>query len=223
MSEQQKELEQLKNVLSQMGGYVEEALKQATQALLDRNPHNHERVQSIEDKINESHLLVDKMCLNLLAKLSPFASDLRLILACYRMNSDLERMGDHARNISRGTSQYLSRKEIPHEKEFLKLINETRSMVERSLNSFVNHDVDLAKDVLKQDDIVDELKDSLTLKMKDLMKSDPAYVESALDFILFARNLERIGDLATNIAEDVIFISLGDDIRHGNIEKSKEE
>jgi len=139
------------------------------------------------------------------------------------MNSDLERMGDHARNISRGTSQYLSRKEIPHEKDFLKLINETRTMVKRSLDSFVNKDVELANKVLEQDDIVDDLKNVLTNKMKDLMKADSNYVESALDFILFARNLERIGDLATNIAEDVIFISSGEDVRHGNIEKSKDK
>lgn len=219
MVEELKNLQQLKNFLATMGGYVEEALKQSTQALLDRNPDNHENVEKIENKINECHLVVDQTCMNLLAKLSPFASDLRLILACYRMNNDLERMGDHARNISRGTSQYLSRKEIPHEKDFLQLINETRWMVKNSLDSFVNKDIDKAKEVLAHDDIVDELKNSLTLQMKVLMKKDPEYVESALDFILFARNLERIGDLATNIAEDVIFISSGADIRHGNMVK----
>lgn len=219
MGEQVKNLQQLKNTLATMGGYVEESLKQATQALIDRNPNNHANVQKIEDKINESHVLVDQICLNLLAKLSPFASDLRLILACYKMNNDLERMGDHARNISRGTSQYLARKEIPHEKDFLQLVNETRSMVKESLDSFVNKDVEKAKAVLLRDDIVDELKNSLTEKMKDLMKKDSASVDSALDFILFARNLERIGDLATNIAEDVIFISSGDDVRHGGLAK----
>lgn len=219
MGEQVKNLQQLKNTLATMGGYVEESLKQATQALIDRNPNNHENVQKIEDKINESHVLVDQICLNLLAKLSPFASDLRLILACYKMNNDLERMGDHARNISRGTSQYLAKKEIPHEKDFLQLINETRNMVKDSLDSFVNKDVDKAKEVLLRDDVVDELKNALTNKMKDLMKKDSASVDSALDFILFARNLERIGDLATNIAEDVIFISSGDDVRHGGLAK----
>ncbi len=219
MVEELKNLQQLKNFLASMGGYVEESLKQATQALIDRNPNNHENVEKIEQKINECHLQVDQTCMNLLAKLSPFASDLRLILACYKMNNDLERMGDHARNISRGTSQYLSKKEIPHEKDFLQLINETRSMVKDSLDSFVNKDIEKAKEVLLRDDIVDELKNTLTIQMKELMKKDPDYVESALDFILFARNLERIGDLATNIAEEVIFITSGDDVRHGGFLK----
>lgn len=217
MVEELKNLQQLKNFLAAMGGYVEESLKQATQALIDRNPNNHENVEKIEQKINECHLQVDQTCMNLLAKLSPFASDLRLILACYKMNNDLERMGDHARNISRGTSQYLSKKEIPHEKDFLQLINETRTMVKEALDSFVNKDIPKAKEVLLRDDVVDELKNSLTIKMKELMKKDSACVDSALDFILFARNLERIGDLATNIAEDVIFITSGDDVRHGNL------
>ena len=217
MVEELKNLQQLKNYLAGMGGYVEESLKQATQALLDRNPNNHANVEKIEQKINECHLQVDQTCMNLLAKLSPFASDLRLILACYKMNNDLERMGDHARNISRGTSQYLSKKEIPHEKDFLQLINETRAMVKESLDSFVNKDIEKAREVLMKDDMVDELKNNLTIQMKELMKKDPDYVESALDFILFARNLERIGDLATNIAEEVIFITSGDDIRHGNL------
>lgn len=220
MVEELKNLQQLKNYLAGMGGYVEESLKQATQALIDRNPNNHENVEKIEQKINECHLQVDQTCMNLLAKLSPFASDLRLILACYKMNNDLERMGDHARNISRGTSQYLSKKEIPHEKDFLQLINETRTMVKEALDSFVNKDLEKAKEVLLRDDTVDELKNNLTIQMKELMKKDPDYVESALDFILFARNLERIGDLATNIAEDVIFISSGDDVRHGNLKGS---
>lgn len=217
MVEELKNLQQLKSLLATMGGYVEESLKQATQALIDRNPNNHENVEAIEKKINECHLQVDQTCMNLLAKLSPFASDLRLILACYKMNNDLERMGDHARNISRGTSQYLSKKEIPHEKDFLQLINETRSMVKESLDSFVNKDAGKARHVLTRDDLVDDLKNSLTIKMKELMKKDSGFVDSALDFILFARNLERIGDLATNIAEDVIFIASGDDVRHGGL------
>jgi phosphate transport system protein len=219
MIEEIKNLQNLKNFLATMGGYVEKSLEEATQALIDRNPSNHANVEKIEEKINECHLMVDQTCLNLLAKLSPFASDLRLILACYKMNNDLERMGDHARNISRGTKEYLSRKEIPHEKDFLQLINEARWMVKNSLDSFVNKDIAKAREVLTRDDIVDQLKERLCSQMKELMKKDPAYVESAVDFILFARNLERIGDLATNIAEDVIFIMSGDDIRHGGLPK----
>jgi phosphate transport system protein len=212
-----KNLQQLKSYLAQMGGYVEQALQEATQALIERNPERIKKTEEIEHKINECHLLIDEGCMNLLAKLSPFASDLRLILACYKMNHDLERMGDHATNISRGTGIYLNRKEVPLAKDFLQLVNEVRWMVKSSLDAFANKDPEKATEVLKRDDTVDQLKSQLMVQMKTLMQKDSTCVDSAVDFILFARNLERVGDLATNIAEDVIFISSGDDVRHRGI------
>lgn len=209
-----KSLQQLKNNLSVMGGYVEKSLDLATLALINRKADMHSKVQETEDKINETHIINDEACLNLLAKLSPFASDLRLILACYKMNNDLERMGDHAYNISRGTKKYLERPEIPLEKDFLLLIQEAKTMVKDALDAFSNKDVQKAQRVLEYDDVVDSLKHKMLIQMKDLMKKNPDFVDSAVDLILFSRNLERIGDLATNIAEDVIFISSGNDVRH---------
>jgi phosphate transport system protein len=133
------------------------------------------------------------------------------------MNHDLERMGDHATNISRGTKMYLSRKEISISKDFLQLIHEVRWMVKNALDAFTNKDPQKAEEVLKRDDTVDKLKSGMMIQMKSIMQQDSTAVDSAVDFILFARNLERVGDLATNIAEDVIFISSGDDIRHRGI------
>ena len=159
-----KNLTQLKNYLSQMGGFVEQALHEATQALIERKTDRLDKTEEIESKINECHLIIDQGCMNLLAKLSPFASDLRLILACYKMNHDLERMGDHATNISRGARKYLSRKEVPIEKDFLQLVNEVRWMVKSSLDSFVNKDAAKADEVLKRDDVVDDLKDKLVIQ-----------------------------------------------------------
>ncbi len=210
-------LQQLKHQISVMGGYVEKALEEATYALIARKAEHLDNIDNIEKKINEIHVVIDAACFKLLAKLSPFASDLRLILACFKMNNDLERMGDHARNISLGTRMYLSRKEIPLEKDFLQMTNEARWMVKTALDAFVTKDASKAQKVLEHDDVVDQLKDRLTLQMKDLIKKDPDFVESGVDLILFSRNLERIGDLATNIAEDVIFIASGDDVRHGGI------
>lgn len=212
-----KNLQDLKNSLALMGGYVEKALDEATKALIERQSHRHDYIETLEKKINEIHVFNDESCFKLLAKLSPFAGDLRLILACYKMNNDLERMGDHATNISRGTQNYLKRTEIPLEKDFLKLISEARFMVKTSLDAFINSDVVLAEKVLLHDDVVDDLKDNIMNQMKELMKTNTAYIESGVDFILFSRNLERIGDLATNIAEEVIFISSGNDIRHGGV------
>lgn len=212
-------LQQLKLHLTQMGGYAEQALQEATQALIERDLERVKKTEEVENKINEYHLIIDEGCMNLLAKLSPFASDLRLILAGYKMNSDLERMGDHATNISRGTKLYLTRKEISMPHDFLKLVGEVRWMVKSALDAFANKDAIKAKEVLQRDDTVDTLKGNLTKEMKELMRKDASNVDSAVDFILFSRNLERIGDLATNIAEDVIFISSGDDVRHRGIQR----
>lgn len=210
-------LQQLRNNLITMGGYVEKSLELATQALINRNADLHKEIEDTENKINQIHIVNDEACLNLLAKLSPFASDLRLILAAYKMSNDLERMGDHASNISRGTRKYLERPEIPLQKDFLLLIQEARTMVKDALDAFSNKDVVKAQKVLEYDDVVDNLKDKMMIQMKELMKKNSDLVDSGVDLILFSKNLERIGDLATNIAEDVIFISSGKDVRHRGI------
>ncbi len=210
-------LQQLKANLMSMGGYVERALDLATQALINRNPELHKEIEATEAEINSIHVINDQACLNLLAKLSPFASDLRLILACYKMSNDLERMGDHAANISRGTTKYLERPEIPLQKDFLLLIQEAKTMVKDALDAFANKDIEKAQRVLEYDDVVDNLKDKMMIQMKELMKTNSSLIDSGVDLILFSKNLERIGDLATNIAEDVIFISSGQDVRHRGI------
>ncbi len=217
MENEIKSLQNLKNQITTMGGYVEKALEEATYALIQRKAEHLDNIQKLEEKINEIHVVIDEACMKLLAKLSPFASDLRLIIACFKMNNDLERMGDHARNISLGTRMYLNRKEIPLEKDFLQMTNEVRWMVKTGLDAFVSKDAEKAQKVLEHDDVVDQLRDRIMLQMKDLMRKDPAFVDSGVDLILFSRNLERIGDLATNIAEDVIFITSGTDVRHGGI------
>lgn len=210
-------LDQLKKQISKMGSYVEKALEEATYALIHRKAEHLDNINKIEEKINEIHVLIDAACLNLLAKLSPFASDLRLILACFKINNDLERMGDHARNISLGTRGYLKRKEIDLEKDFLEMTNEARWMVNAALEAFVQNDAKKAKEVLEHDDVVDLLKYKIVKSTKELMKQDPEFIESGIDLILFSRNLERIGDLATNISEDVIFMASGKDVRHHGI------
>lgn len=215
------DFEQLKNELLTMGGYVEKALEEATQALIQRDASRLENPERLEKEINRSHVLIDKHCLNLLAKLSPFATDLRRILASIKINSDLERMGDLAVNVSRNVKFYLTHKELPVDKDFLLLISEVRWMVKNVLDAFVSEDENKAEEVLKRDDVVDSLRHKINDFVRQIMKQDSTAVDSGVDFIFIAKNLERMGDHATNIAEDIIFILSGDDIRHGGLVNEK--
>ncbi len=208
------ELRQLKDQILAMGGYVERAIEEATQALIRREPERFERVEECEQKINQAHIDVDDHCFSLLARQAPLAADLRLILACIKINTDLERMGDQAVNISHNAQRYLKEPPVQFLLEITKMAFEVRSMVRDSLDALVKQDGELARQVLKKDDIVDQLKDQMFADLVGQMKKEPATIDAALDLLLIARNLERLGDHATNIAEDVIFVTTGRDVRH---------
>lgn len=209
------ELKDLKEQILAMGGHVELAIDAATQALIQRKPEMILQVHEMEDKINREHMAIDEFCLQLLARQSPLAADLRLVIAVLKISTDLERMGDQAVNIAYNTKDYLAHDPIKDLIDIPKMAKSVRSMVRDSLDAFVRQDKELAQQVLKQDDIVDALKDKVFQDLIVYMTNHPKNVEQALDLILIARNLERLGDHATNIAEDVIFVVSGDDIRHG--------
>jgi phosphate transport system protein len=209
------ELRLLKEQILAMGGCVEQAIEQATQALIERQPEKFDRVYELEKTVNQSHIQVDDACLRLLAKQSPLAKDLRLIIAVIKINTDLERMGDQAVNISHNGKRYLSEPPLKPLIDLPRMAEEVRFMVREALDAFVKQDEDLAQDVLNRDDSVDALKNQIFRELITFMISDPRTIERALNLILIARNLERLGDHATNIAEDVIFAVSGRDIRHG--------
>lgn len=209
------QLEDLKRQILVMGGHVEKALAEVTAALCNREIARFDNVQPIETKINEGHIQVDNSCLNLLAKNSPVAKDLRLILSIVKINTDLERMGDQTVNIAYTGRDYMGRKPLAHAGDIARMAEIVRRMVKGSLDCFVRGDVEASRQILLMDDQVDELKNSLFHQLASHMKASPADVEAGLDLILIARNLERMGDHATNIAEDVIFAQTGQDVRHG--------
>lgn len=210
------QLEDLKRQILVMGGHVEKALAEVTAALCNREIARFDNVQPIEKKINEGHIQVDNSCLNLLAKNSPVAKDLRLILSIIKINTDLERMGDQTVNIAYTGRDYMGRKPIaPQGNDIARMAELVRRMVKGSLDCFVRGDVEASRQILLMDDQVDELKNSIFHQLAAHMKSVSADVEAGLDLILIARNLERMGDHATNIAEDVIFAQTGQDVRHG--------
>lgn len=216
------ELRELKDQILQMGGYVERALDEVIQALVKRDLERFKNVHELEAKINRSHILVDESCLNLLARQAPHAGDLRLILGVVKINADLERMGDQTVNIAFNGEHYINSGPLSVVPELEPMTQEVRVMVRDALDAFVRRDGSLAQKVLEHDDVVDAYKNQIFRDLIAEMKSNPSVIDPALNLLLIARNLERLGDHATNIAEDVIFISTGKDIRHGqNQEKEK--
>ena len=208
------EILKLKERILLMGGYVEKALEESTQALINREPERFKQVYQFEKTINRSHIEVDEASLKILATQSPLAADLRLIVAVIKINTDLERMGDQAVNIAENGVRYLSEPPLKPLIDLPQMAHEVRFMVRESLDAFVKQDLDRAADVLNRDDSVDELKRKIFSDLKVLMRENSANVDRAMTLILIARNLERLGDHATNIAEDVIFAATGRDIRH---------
>ncbi len=207
-------LSRLKDKLLRMGGIVEHAIEEATQGLVEARIDRFEKVHHLEKEINHLHKEVDEDCLHLLAKQSPLAKDLRTILAIIKINTDLERIGDQAVNIAQNASRYLQSAPLKPLIDIPRMADEARTMVRESLAAFVTTDLKLAGEVMLRDDTVDAMKEQIFRELLTYMMGDPKNIEQALTLILISRNLERVGDHATNIAEDVIFIGTGKDVRH---------
>jgi phosphate transport system protein len=217
------QLSQLKEQLVEMAGLVERAIDNATQALQKRDRGRIAEVFEIEKKVNAAHKAVDESCIRLLALQQPLAADLRLIVAVLKINTDLERMGDQAVNIAHNSERYLKGEALKPLTDLPVMSSEARFMVREAIDSFVKNDEELARDVLKRDDKVDAFKNKIFRDVLEHVKTQPALIEQGLCLILIARNLERIGDHSTNIAEDIIFAISGEDIRHSaRVETIKE-
>ncbi len=210
------QLDQLKKRILTMGGNVERAIFEATQALIKRDIHGFKVVHDIERRINDDHIQIDDACVQFLAQQAPVAKDLRFIMSIIKINTDLERMGDQASNIAHNGQHYLTCTPVKELVDTPRMAETVRGMVKAALDSFVRGDLALAKGVLETDDIVDELKDKIFRDLIQYMSLHPENIEAAMDLVLIARNLERLGDHATNIAEDVIYAFSGRDVRHGN-------
>ena len=210
------QLEDLKKTILEMGGFVEKALATAIDGFMKKDLSLLATVHEIEKHVNEHQIKIDNLCLNILAKQGPVAKDLRLILSVIKINTDLERMGDQCVNIAYLGKDIIKRppQNIPIN-EIERMAGTVRVMVKGSLDSFVRMDAAAAEKILKMDDEVDALKNEVTASNVKMIKGDANLTETCLDIIQVARNLERLGDHSTNIAEDVIFAFTGKDIRHG--------
>ena len=197
----------------------EKMIEFAIRGLIERDKTLAHEVFNHEKEINMLHIEVDELCIKLIALRQPTAVDLRLITAAMKINSELERMGDQAVNISENTAIYLEHSELKPLIDTPRMAEIAKQMVKDSLTSFIEGDVQLARAVLNRDDEVDGLRDQIFRELLTYMISDPTTIHQALCLILIARNIERIADHATNICEDTIFMVLGKDIRHHIEEK----
>jgi phosphate transport system protein len=210
----EKDLEELKERLLWMGSLAERSVHQAIHSVLDADEKLAHTVLDEEPAINELQLEIDDRVVQLLALYQLMAADLRFVLAVARINNDLERIGDQAVNIAQSAQRIVRHPRVKPYVDLPRMSELAEEMMRDSLNALVRKDVDLAKDVLKRDDQVDQLRDQIFRELLSYMMGDSAVVFAAFELILVAKNLERIGDHATNIAEDVIYMVVGSDVRH---------
>jgi phosphate transport system protein len=210
----QEELEQLKARLLEMGGLAEDRVRSAVKALVDRDASLVDMVLSGDHPINQLHIEIDGRCFRMLALHQPMAVDLRAIMSAVKINTDLERVGDLAINIAEAVLRYLGHAPVKELIDIPRMADIAQNMLRDALDSYVRRDTALAQAVLDQDDALDALKTQVFRELLTYMLRDAQTIEPALDLILVSRHLERIGDHATNIAEDVIFMVSARDVRH---------
>jgi phosphate transport system protein len=210
----QEELEQLKARLLAMGGLAEDRVRTAMRALVEGDHAAIERVLTGDEAINQLHVEIDDRCLKLLALHQPMAVDLRAIVSAVKINNDLERVGDLAVNICEAAVRYMKHPPVKPLVDIPRMAVIAQEMLRDALDAYVRRDVSMAAAVLDRDDELDDLKTQVFRELLGYMERDKGTVSASLDLILISRHLERIGDHATNIAEDVIFMVSARDVRH---------
>ncbi|MBI3194572.1 MAG: phosphate signaling complex protein PhoU [Ignavibacteriae bacterium] len=216
----EQELENLRTNLIKMASIVEEDIRLSIKALVTHDISLAQKVIDSDYKVNELEIQNHNSIIDLLALQQPVAGDLRMILAAQKINNDLERLGDHAVNIAQSALSICTTQ--PH-KPFLelpKMAEVAQNMLRKALDGFIHSDVTLCRSVLQQDDEIDNLNILMIQEVIQLMKSQHSFIEGGLDLIRVSRNLERVADLATNIAEEVIFITQARVVKHHAEEKN---
>jgi phosphate transport system protein len=209
----ERELKGLRERLLGMGGLAERMIRSAVAGLVSRDEGLVEMVIAHEEEMDRLCIEIDDRCFTLLALRQPMASDLRFLVAGIKINSDLERIGDQALSIALRVRRLLRGPRVEPPEDIPRMSGLAEAMVHRSLEAFLRGDAELARAVIEADDEVDALRDQVFRGLLSRMSADAGAIPAALDLILVSRNLERIADHATNIAEDVIYIVRGEDVR----------
>ena len=208
------ELDELRTMLLAMGGKVEMMISGSVKALVDRDTPLAERIVAMDHEVNHLEITIDEKCLELLALRQPTARDLRFITLALKIVTDLERIGDKCANIAKRSSELNNLPPLKPYIDIPRMAHWTEIMVKEALDAFVRSDADLAIKVCKDDNFVDEINDQIQRELLTFMMEDPNAITRALKLNYVAKSLERIADHATNIAEMVIFMVKGKDIRH---------
>lgn len=208
------ELEQLKTKLLEMSSLVEAGIQRSISAVINKDRTAADEVFRNEARINDIEREIDEFAINLLALQQPMAADLRLIIAALKINTDLERMGDLAVNIAQRARSLMEEPVIKPMIDIPHIAGLVQSMVRKALDAFVTRDPELARSVLASDDAVDNLRTACYHELVSFMEKETQNIKPSLDLLAVTRNLERIADHSTNIAEDVLFLVKGVDVRH---------
>jgi phosphate transport system protein len=208
------ELDELQRRLLEMAGLVESAIHQSVSALVERDDQIAKEVLWKEAQINQKDIEIDEFATRLLALYQPMARDMRFLTAAIKINGDLERMGDLAVNITERAMSLMRENPVKPLIDIPRMADLAEAMVRKSLDALVNRDEQLARSVLLSDDEVDQLRDAVYKELVTFMQEESTTIPRAVDLMFIAHNLERIADHATNIAEDVLFLMKGIDVRH---------
>jgi phosphate transport system protein len=214
------ELESLRNHMLEMGGKVERQLSTALDALVQRDSGEAELIVGRDSEVNEMEMAIDDECASILARRQPTASDLRLVVAIIKVNTDLERIGDEAAKVAKQAVRLSEEGASPSSFiEIRHIGNRVASMLHNALDAFARLDVDLSVEVVKGDTQVDKEYGSAMRSLVTFMMEDPRAISVILNEMWALRSLERIGDHACNIAEQVVYLVRGLDVRHGSLEE----
>ena len=208
------ELKKIKEKVSKMGLLVEQSIDNAAASLFDHDKAKAQQVIQQDQDINLYEIEIDELGHELIARFQPTAVDLRFITMVLKMTSDLERIGDQAVNIAEKGLLINQEKPLKPYEDLPKMASQARTMVRDALDAFIEGDHTKAEQILEEDDVMDHLNDQVYSDVQQIMESQPKSVRIGVSLIMVAHNLERIGDLATNIAEDVIYLKRGVDVRH---------
>jgi len=217
------ELADLKAKLLTLSGEAEAALSASVQALLERDAAKAAKVIAGDGTLNDLENEVEDAVVQLLATQQPMARDLRLLMAALKIANDLERVGDHAVNIAQSVERLLAYRPITPEPELLEMARQARTMLADALEAFVRGDAAAGRAICRRDDHVDALHRSMFRILLTHMAEDAHVIGAAIELLLVSRNLERVADLATNIAEDVVFLVEGKNIKHHVEDRVRED
>jgi phosphate transport system protein len=210
----EEELHSLTETLQEMGALVAHSVQRSVLSLVEKNEDYAHQVIRDESRVDQMEIQIDEKVTSLIVREQPVARDMRLVVSAIKISTDLERMGDLAVHIAERSLSLIAKPPLPETVNLGEIAGIVESMVLGSLDSFVRRDPHIARGILESDNAVDKARKTIQTQLTDLMQRDTATIHRALDYLIVARSLERIGDHATNIAEDVIFLAQGVDVRH---------